>query len=72
MDLLDKSNHCLVAPGVKGLVGASLDHAESFNTIFDWVLADVRVNVVPKVCDESHSVLELHPHSLIINGGPRS
>jgi hypothetical protein len=68
--LLHEPNHGLRAVRVEGGVVSSLCSLELIRAIFERVLTEVGLDVVPEIGDKPYSVTELNSHGLIVDSGP--
>lgn len=70
--LLDVADHCLIADGVEGFLGAGGQVCELRNITGEWVLQLRFLQIVAEICDESLSIVELDQEGLGVNRRPLS
>lgn len=70
--LLDEADHGLVTLRVKVNVVSGSNSRETSGPILNRVLTNIVLDVVPEICDEALSVVELNAHGLIVDGTPRA
>jgi len=70
--LLNETNHSLGAVRVESGIVTSFSSLELCATISNRVLTEIWLHVVPKIGNESETIVKLNAHSLIVNGTPSS
>ena len=75
-DVLNESYHSLRTQWVKLFIVTCLKWWKLSNSwwgsVLQWILGNVRLNVIAIVCDKSHSIIKLDIKRLVIDSGPMS
>ena len=70
MDLLDETNHRLIALGVKVDVVTGTDSRESTRTVTKRIITNIVLNIVPEVANKSLTIAQFDSKCLIVNCTP--